>query len=69
MMTLEVRKFSPALAANSTEFCDAAPYQSRSISPAECGCTRSENSSMPFLPLKALSASPRSASISRSTRR
>ena len=44
------------------------PYQTRDASPGECGCTRRENCSMPIVPSKSLTGSPRRHSSRRSTR-
>ena len=44
------------------------PYQTRSARPGECGWMRLVNCSMPTVPSKSLTGSPRSARSSRSTR-
>ena len=45
-----------------------APYQMRSPSPGECGSTRAENSSKPWVPENVLTGSPRTIRSSRATR-
>src|SRR6476620_4400240 len=44
------------------------PYQTRPARPGECGWMRSVNRSMPTVPSKSLTGSPRNARSSRSTR-
>ena len=46
----------------------APPYHIRPRSPGECGCTRSENCSMPSVPLNVLAGSPPTSRSSRATR-
>ncbi len=46
----------------------APPYQRRLARPGECGCTRSEKTSIPSTPLKSVAGSPRIQRSSRSTR-
>ncbi len=66
--TLDVSRFSPCSPARRAEPSLAAPYQSRSARPGECGWTWSENDSMPSVPEKVLAGSPRRRRWSRATR-
>ena len=68
LTTLLVRKFMPCSPAHCAERRLAPPYQSRPASPAACGWTRSEKTSMPSVPLKSVTFSPRTKRSSRSTR-
>ena len=51
LTTLLVRKFMPCSPAHCAERRLAPPYQIRAARPGECGSTRSENTSMPSVPL------------------
>ncbi len=66
--TLLVRKFIPCSPAQRAERRLAPPYHMRRPRPAECGWTRSENTSKPSVPRKSVTGSPRTISSSRRTR-
>ena len=68
LMMLLVSRFRPCSAAHCVERLLPAPYQMRSPSPGECGSTRAENSSKPWVPENVLTGSPRTIRSSRATR-
>jgi hypothetical protein len=69
LTTLLVRKFIPFSPAHRAERRLAPPYHMRAPRPAECGWTRSENTSKPSVPRNSVTGSPRTMSSSRRTRR
>ena len=66
--TLLHSRFIPCSPAHAADRTLPAPYHIRPRSPGDCGCTLSENSSIPATPRNELACPPSSSRSSRSTR-